>query len=233
MSRTAVERGIERYVDDLIDVAADEFSVAAALRGGVRGPGGAVVDRLLGREGALRRHVVRPELDATRRDVLDGFAVVLDVAESDDSVSDRADDLLAHDGFYDALREDLARERREAARERLLERHRRLVEAARPPVESPEDEFWPAVRDSLDADAARSLLETALSFTDPVVADREAFAFVASFDPGEVLQLGPLGRGVPTVTVEYTDEAIRTMRRAETVVTRRATREARRQFETV
>lgn len=231
MSRVAVERGIEHYVDELIGVAAAEFSVTAALGDGVRGPGGAVVDRLLGREGALERHVVRPELDATRRDVLDGFAVVLDVAESGGTVADHESELLARDGFYAALREDLSSDRREAARERLLDRHRALVDATRPPLRSPEDEFWPAVRDALDLDATLSLLEATLSFTDPLVADRDAFAFTASFDPGDVLRLGPLGGSVPTVTVEYTEEAVRTMRRAETVVTRQATREARRRFE--
>lgn len=231
MSRTAVERGIERYVDELISVAADEFSVSAALRGGVRGPGGAVVDRLVGREGAVRRHVVRPELEAIRTDVLEGFAVVLDVAESGASVEDRAGDLLAYDGFYAALHEDIPSKRRADARERILDRHRELVEAARPPLASPSDEFWPAVRDSLELEAALSLLETTLSFTDPVLADRGAFTFTASFDPSAILRLGPLGRGLPTVTVEYTEEAVRTMRRAETVVTREATREARRQFD--
>jgi hypothetical protein len=122
MSRLAVQRGIERYVDELIDAAAAEFSVAAALGDGARGPGGAVVDRLLDRRGALQRHVVRPELEATRRDVLDGFGVVVDVAATDDSVDERASELLAHDGFWTAIRDDVSRERRTAVRERLLDR---------------------------------------------------------------------------------------------------------------
>jgi hypothetical protein len=230
MSRLAVQRGIERYVDELIDVAAAEFSVAAALGDGVRGPGGAVVDRLLDRRGALQRHVVRPELEATRRDVLDGFGVV-DVAATDDSVDERASELLAHDGFWTAIRDDVSRERRTAVRERLLDRYRLLADAAGPPIRSDADEFWPAVRERLDLDAALELLEAALSFTDPVVEYRDAFAFTASFEPGEVLRLGPLGGGLPTATVEYTDEAIGTMRRAERVVTERASREARRAFD--
>jgi hypothetical protein len=230
MSRLAVERGIERYVDELIDVAAEEFSVAAALDSGVRGPGGVVVDRLLDRRGALQRHVVRPELQATRRDVLAGFGVVVDAAAAGDSADERATELLARDGFWAAVRDDVSDDRRAAVRERLLGRYRLLVDAAAPPVRAEADEFWPAVRESLDLDAALELLEAALSFTDPVVEHRDAFAFTASFDPGAVLRLGPLGSGLPTVTVEYTDEAIRTMRRAERVVTERARREARRAF---
>lgn len=232
MTRAAVETGFERYLDEMLTVAAREFNVVAALRNGVRGPGAQVTDRLLKRSGALERHVVEPELDAYRRGILAQFDVILDYAASDESIDAFADTLLAHDSFSDSLRPGVSAARRQDIEELLLARDRRLGEAVAPLLDSPRDEFWPAAIDAYDADRIGDLVSATFSFTGPLAEYPDAFVFETTFDPADVLGGlgGLLGGGLPSVTVEYTDEATRVMRRAEETVRHQAMREAERQF---
>jgi hypothetical protein len=231
MTRAAVEAGFEHYLDEMLAVAAREFNVVAALRNGVRGPGARVTDRLLKRTGALERHVVEPELDAHRHAVLAQFDVILDYAASDDGLGAFADTLLARDSFYQSIRPGISPTRRDEIRERLLARDRRLGEAVAPLLESPHEEFWPAAVDVYEADRIGDLVSATFSFTGPLTDYPEAFVFETTFDPAAVL--GGLGSllsgGLPRVTVEYTDEATRVMRRAEETVRHRAMRDAERQ----
>ena len=59
MTRDAVMDAFEWFVNNAIQQTATEFSVSRALRQGVRGPGGATVDRLLKNSD---HRVVQPEL---------------------------------------------------------------------------------------------------------------------------------------------------------------------------
>ena len=218
MTRQAVETGFERFVDDAIEITAEEFSVARALRRGTAGRGGKLIDRLLKNSDALWSRVVQPELDAYRDQTVEQFAILLDCVEAGGDVADYREELLAADGFAAAIESSVPASRRREIEDVLMGRLAGLAEAVEPVVETPEEEFWPAVRASLDADQARALVEEHFAFTWPLRENRAAFALQTSFDPKDVVGGGIgglLSRGMPTMDVDYTDEAIRAMRRAE------------------
>jgi hypothetical protein len=233
MSREAVEAGFRQFVEDVIDETVEEFSVARALRQGVRGPGGRIVDRLLKNSSSLRTRVVEPELATYRRRAVEQFEVVLDYVESDEPFEVHADRILAADSYWEALRPDLSAERKATVREALLARNRELGDAVAPLVAAPADEFWVAVRDTFDEPTAIALVEEQFIFTGPLREHRDAFVLETSFEPADVLGGvgGLLGAGLPTVHVEFTDEGIRAMRRAEAKVVEATKRRVRRQFD--
>jgi hypothetical protein len=217
MTREAVSEGFEQFVEQAVDVTADQFDVGRALRQGASGPGSRVVDGLLKNSETLHRKVVRPELNQYRDDTLAHFEVVVEYAESDADLADYREDLLEYDSFADAIREDVTAERRREIHERLLDRHDRMADAIVPLLDAPESDFWPAVRSELTREEAKELVGDHFTFTDPLVEYRRAFAFETTFEASEIVGggLGSLLGGLPTVEVEFTDEAVRTMRRAE------------------
>jgi len=216
VTREAARAGFEQFVDDAIQYTHREFDVARALRRGARGPGKRLVGKLLNDSETLRKRVVEPELDAYRDRILRQFDVLLDAIESGEGVDAYREELLSTDSYAQALRSDLTGERRAAIHEELFARQRRLAEAVRPVVESSAGEFWPAVEGVFDREQARELVADHFAFTGPLQEHRNAFEMTTSFDPGDVLGgLGSLLGGGRTVEVEYTDEAIRSLRRAE------------------
>ena len=226
MTRQAARTGFETFVDDAITITAEEFSVSRALRQGVRGPGGKFVDRLLKNSDALWDRVVRPELDAYRDQILTQFDVVLDYVESDGSIDAYRDRLLAVDSYAQALHDGIGRERQAAIHDSLVTRQQRLGDAVRPLVAAPEDDFWTALETAYDRERATALVEDHFAFTGPVREERDAYRMATTFDPADVVGgFGSLLGGLPTVEVEYTDEAIRSMRRAEQAVIAEAKRE--------
>jgi len=235
MTRDAVAEGFTDFVDRLVDIAYEEFDVVAAVQNGLRGgPGSRVANKLVKNSETLDRRVVRPELNRYRREILRQFDVVLDYAEADDSdPAAYRDRMLTADMYEDALRESLPAQRREQIRDALVERCRGMAEASRPLVQSPIDEFWPAVEAELDRDTAAELVEDHFAFTGPMRTYDGAFRFAVEIDPGDVLGGigGLLGGGLPTVEVEFTDEASRVMQRAEREVLRDALRTVDQRFE--
>ena len=232
MTRAAVRQGFEHFVEDAIDTTAEHFSVARALRNGVSGPGGSAVDRLLKSSDTIWRRVVEPELQTYRRQTLAQFDAILDYAESDEGIEAYRKQIFEHDAFASAIREDVTQARRSEVVEALLERHRKLGDATVPLIESPEDDFWEAARTTIDREAAERLVEQRFVFVDPIRPHTDAIAMRTTLDPGEVLGGlgGLLGGGLPTLDVEYTDEAIRAMRRAEQAVITDAKQEIDRRF---
>ncbi|EMA36912.1 hypothetical protein [Halococcus hamelinensis] len=202
------------FVDRTAEATRREFSVEQALRGTGLGPGGAVVDHLRRHADALERHVVEPELEAYRRHSVEQFRVVLTAVESDRPVGAFEKDLLEYDSMMQALDRDLPSERRRAVVEDVLDRLQRLGDGVEPIVERPEDEFWPAVKGALDQESVRSLVETVVPFTGPLRRHRDTFAFEVRIDPADVLS-SPLTGRLPAVSLDYTDEVVRAMRRAE------------------
>ncbi len=215
MTRQAARSGFVRFVEDALAYTEREFSVARALRAGADGAGGKVVDRLLSDSEAVHERVVRPELDAYRERILAQFDVLLDAVESDETIEAYREELLEADAYGANLRSDLDSTRRSALRDRLFERQRRLGEAVEPLVEAAEDDFWAAAETAFDRGAMTRLVEDHFAFTDPVEDHRGAFRMATRVDPGEVLGGGLLVDRLPAVEVEYTDEALRSMRRAE------------------
>jgi hypothetical protein len=216
VTRTAAREGFEAFIGDAVERTYREFNVVAALQG-ARGPGSDVVDRLLKRSGALDRRVVRPELRAFQRDVMDQFDVLLEYVASDDPVEAYREELLAADRYAQSLRESIPAERRERLEDRLLARQRELGDAIEPIVASSRDSYWRALVESFEQEGALTLVERHFEFTGPLRDHRDAFVLRTRIDPGDVLSgaVSILGGAMPTFTVEYTDEAVRAMRHAE------------------
>lgn len=231
MTREAVVDGFEYFLEDAIDATMAEFSVARALRNGSRGTTGLVVDRLLKNAGALQRHVVEPELDAYRQQTLDQFDVVLDYVESDATLEEYRAKILGAGALTDSIRTDISRDRRRTVEDSLLRHHRELGEAVEPLVHSPESDFWTAAVTELERPAAKRLVNDHFAFTGPMRRHRDAFEMVAGFDAGTVLGSVPRLLPDPSFEVEYTDEAIRAMYRAEQSVIQRAERDIAERFE--
>jgi len=216
VTREAARAGFEQFVEVAIEHTYTEFDVARALRQGARGPGKRLVGKLLNDSRTLQRRVVEPELDAYRDRILDQFDVLLEAVESDEGIDAYREELLSTDSYAQALRSDLGEERREQIYEKLVARQRRLAEAVTPVVESSAEQFWPAVEGAFDREEAKDLVADHFAFTGPLQEYRNAFEMTTSFDPGDILGgLGGLLGSGRTVEVEYTLEAVRSLRRAE------------------
>jgi hypothetical protein len=230
MTRDAVAEGFDLFLDRLVDRAYREFDTVAALTG-ASGPGSGVVDSIVSNSRLVEERVVEPELRAIRRSADEQFESLLDVAaDPDTSFEAVADDLLAADVFVDALCDDLPAARRTAIEDRVLARHQDLARAVEPLVESEETAFWAALHDAFERETAVDLVESQFALADPVLDEADAFRFETTVDPGEVLD-APLTGAIPPVTLEYTDEAFRAIRRAQDQVVEETTREIRRRFD--
>jgi hypothetical protein len=214
MSRRAAEAGFERFLDPTMTAIRREFSVERALRGTGLGPGGRVVDRLRAHDDALERRFVAPEFDAYRERSLEQFRVLLDCVESDESIEAFEDELLAHDSYVEALDPTVTPRQRAAVVDEVLSRLRRLGAGIEPIVRRPEDDFWSATDAAFDREEATTFVEEAFPFTGPLRAHRDLFAFEIDVDPSEVIG-GPFALPLPSVTIDYTGEAVRAMTRAE------------------
>ncbi|MDS0261560.1 hypothetical protein NDI56_19345 [Haloarcula sp. S1CR25-12] len=229
MTRDAVEQGFERYLADLVDETYHAFDVAAVLRGSRSGRSRAV-SKLLKNSRPLERHVVRPKLREYQRTILRQFDPVLDyAADADASFEAYADEVLARDLYWDSLRQEVRGERREAIRERLLARQHAFGDALAPLVAADSDDFFEAVVAAYDREPALAMVEEHFVFSTPLREERDAFAFELEIDPGDVL--GVLARALPTLEVEFTDEALRSMRRAEKQVLPQAKSDIERAYE--
>ena len=229
MTRAAAMAGFERFVTDAVDATRREFRVGRALRGTGLGLGGSVVDRLRRNADALEKRVVEPELRTYRQQSIEQFDVVLDYVEGDDPIEAYREPLIAADGYLDSLDPDAPAATREAVADEVVSRLERLGDAVAPIVAHPDDDFWIAVGDEFDRESATALVEEAFPFTGPLRRHRDAFAFTVEIDPGDVL--GGLARGLPSVSIDYTDEAIRAMRRAEQRVVRDTKAEVAERFD--
>lgn len=214
MSRRAAEEGFERFLDPTVTAIRREFSVERALRGTGLGAGGRVVDRLRAHGDALERRLVAPEFDAYRERSLEQFRVLLDYVESDEPIAAFEDELLAHDSYVDALDPTVTPRQRTAVTEDVIERLRRLGAGIEPIVRRPEDRFWPAMEAAFARSEAMTLVEEAFPFTGPLRAHRDLLVFEVEIRPDEVIG-GPFARTLPSVTIDYTEEAVRAMTRAE------------------
>lgn len=231
VTREAVVEGFEYFLEEAIDATMGEFSVSRALRSGARGSTGLAVDRLLSNAGALQRRVVEPELNAYRRQTLDQFEIVLDYVEDDAGLETYRTEILSAGAVVDSIRSDISPERRREVEDSLLARHRDLGEAVEPLVRSPASDFWTAAVTELERDEAETLVNEHFPFTAPLREHRDAFEMVAGFDATTVLGSVPRFLPDPSFEVEYTDEAIRAMYRAEQSVVNAAERDIEDRFD--
>jgi hypothetical protein len=213
VTRRAVEDGFEQYLSDLVDETYAAFDVAAVLRGS-RSGGSRAASKLLKNSRPLERHVVRPKLREYQREIMAQFEPVLDyAADTDAAFESYADDVLAQDIYWNSLADSVRGDRREQIRETLLARQRTFGDDIAPLIAAESDEFWPAVAEVYDYEEAVDIVERHFEYSTPLREHRDAFVFELEIDPGEVL--GGLARALPSLEVEFTDEALRSMRRAE------------------
>ena len=233
MTERAAQQGFETFVDDAIEITREQFSISRALTG-TRGVSGSIIDRAVQNSETFDRRVVGPELATYRDRIVGQFEVVLEYA-TDPNPDEAAyrNRILDRDAYLDALREKIAPDRQAEIEDRLVARQLRLGDAVRPLVESDREEFWPAVRDAFDHDEAMRFVDEQFRFAGPLRTDADAFRFTATFDPDTVVDgslASALTSGMPSVTVEFTDEAVRSITRAETTVVERAKRRVDRRF---
>ena len=228
VTRAAVREGFERYVNGLASITSDEFQVSRALTS-AGGPKGKVIDRLLSNSDRVHQRIVRPELKEYRDAILHQFDEVLAYADSNDDFAAFADEILARDLYWDALRDDLGPERREELRETLLARQQRMGDAVAPLVAADTGSLWGAAASAYDWPNTADLIDGHFAFTEPLHAQPDAYALTIQIDPGDLL--GGLARALPSITVDYTDEARRALTHAQQRVIDRAKQDAREQFE--
>jgi hypothetical protein len=218
VTREAVVEGYERFLGDAVEQTVEAFSLTRAVQNGVETPGGGLVDKLLKNSERVQQTVVQPELEAFRDRAFEQFDVLLDYAESDEGIEAYRDPLTSVGAFETELRDDLSPERREEVLDFMMGRYERFGDALVPLLESDETEFWPAAVAALTADQAHELVEEHFRYTKPLREYPDAFRLVATVDASDVI--GPFGLLAGSLTVVYTDEAVRATAAAEDAVIR-------------
>ncbi len=218
MTREAVVEGYERFLGDAVEQTVEAFSLTRAVQNGVETPGSGLVDKLLKNSERVQQTVVQPELEALRDRAFEQFDVLLDYAESDEGIEAYREPLTSVGAFETELRDDLSPERREEVLDFMVGRYERFGDALVPLLESDETEFWPAAVAALTADQAHELVEEHFRYTKPLREYPDAFRLVATVDASDVI--GPFGLLAGSLTVVYTDEAVRATAAAEDAVIR-------------
>jgi hypothetical protein len=218
VTREAVVEGYERFLGDAVEQTVEAFSLTRAVQNGVETPGGGLVDKLLKNSERVQQTVVQPELEAFRDRAFEQFDVLLDYAESDEGIEAYREPLTSVGAFETELRDDLSPERREEVLDFMVGRYERFGDALVPLLESDETEFWPAAVAALTADQAHELVEEHFRYTKPLREYPDAFRLVATVDASDVI--GPFGLLAGSLTVVYTDEAVRATAAAEDAVIR-------------
>lgn len=218
MTRQAAREGFDFFVEDVIEIAYEEFDVVGAIRQGARGGSSKAISAVIKRSDALDTHVVQPLLDEHRQQIMEQFEHVLDYAEAENAAFDEyAADVLDADMYFESLKSEISRDRQADIERTLLERQKGLGDAIEPLVRADESEFWPAVTATFTRSEAAEFVKTQFAFTAPLDEHQDAFAFQTTIDPSDVVG-GPLALGLPSLSVDYTDEAVRTMQTAESQV---------------
>jgi hypothetical protein len=220
MTRRAAKDGVERFLQETIDLTREEFRVRRVLQGSGLGPGGIVVDRLRENAQALERRLIEPKLTEYRTRSLAQFDVLLEYIDDNAPIRAFEEPLLTHDTYLHALDPSASSDTRETLIDASLERLQRLGDGLAPVVYSSSDEFWPAAESELSRQEASDLIENGFPFSGPLRRHRDAVTFEISVDPGDILG-GLLAGGLPSVSIEYTDEALRAMRQAERTISQR------------
>lgn len=229
MSRLAAERGFQHFLEETINTTRDEFSVERVLQGSGFQSGGRFVDILRKNSSFIEEEIVRPELQEYQTRTNNQFQVLLDAVENGDSIDMYQRELLQYDNYLDALAEDVSEQQQSIVVQQTMSRLEELAEGIQPIVQHSNDEFWDATTAALESDEALYLVEEAFPFTGPFQEHKHAFTFETTIDPADVV--GSLfGRGLPTISVEFTDEAVRALQEAEQQITNDLRNEIQRRY---
>jgi hypothetical protein len=230
MTRAAAEAGLFGVVEAVVGAAREEFDAVRAVRQGTTGTASRAVNALVKRNRLLDEYVVKPEIDRYRTDARSQVGAMLDAVAAGDPIETRREAILANDIYYQGLASGAPESTRRAVAESVVERFERAGETVAPVVAAPENGFWDAVRASLTREEAGELVVANLAFAPEMDRFRDWFALRTDVDPGELLG-GPFAARLPTLTVDYTDESLRAMRRAEVRVRRQYEREIARRYD--
>ncbi|ERH04494.1 MAG: hypothetical protein J07HR59_01628 [Halorubrum sp. J07HR59] len=214
MTREAAKTGVEEFLERTVDATREEFRVQRALRGTGLGPGGMVIDRLRDNAQAMERKLVEPELAEYRDRSLAQFDVLVEYMETDAPIQEFEEPLLKTDSYLESLDASASAATRKQLIDASLERLERLGDGLAPVVHSDHDEFLAGYQCRTLPRVGIRPRRAWVPFSGPLRQHREAVSFAVTIDPGEVLG-GPLTGGLPSVSLEYTDEALRAMQRAE------------------
>lgn len=191
-SREAVEERFEAFVEAIIDEALDEFEPFRVVNAGSL-PGNTRVKSVL-------RPLIEEELNLYRASINEQFDVVMEYAENDGPVEEYLNDFLRADVFYQNYAGDSRYELADELEQRLID----MGGDMRPLLQSGEDDFWDAVVASYDEDTAHKMLPKHFEYTDVIDDYRDDLC----------LQI-EIGNRLVNVEVEYTDEALRCLKKSE------------------
>lgn len=195
-SRGAVVEQFEVFMERIIDDALDEFEPFRVVN--MNGmPGNDSIKRALG-------PVIRDELGRIRKSVEAQFGVVMKYIETGD-VEGCGRDFLRNDVFYNSFEGD--RNARRRLEEDLKRRMTDMGEDMAPLVETGEEGFWDAVVAAYDEDEAREMLPRHFAYTETLKGYSDDLCLTVR-----------VGGGVLGTDVEYTEEAMRVLGNAETML---------------
>lgn len=214
MTRTAAERGIVEVFDVMVKNVVDEFSWERALRTTSLRPGGAILDKLLDKTEVVDSRALEPLLDRYRRSAIEYFQRALDYAEGEASAESIREEFPEYQENIHILDPAASRVEYQALIDDVVEYYCDVGEALGPVVGHDSDEFWQAVQESMAEEQAVQVLERAMSFSDVLEAHHGVLEMKMQLNPAHLLSM-PGSALAPEVSVEYTDEAINALSRAE------------------
>lgn len=214
MTRTAAEQGIVEVFDVMMTNFIDEFSWERVLQETSLRPGGAIVDKLLDVTDVVESRALEPLLNRYRRNAIEYFQRALDYAEGEVSADAIREEFPAYDENIHILDSTASRAEYRELVDDVVKYYCEVGETIEPVVAHSSDDFWQAVEGSMDEDRAVMVLERSMSFSDILEAHREILDMKLELNPAHILSMP--GRVLaPEVSVEYTDEAISALSRAE------------------
>ncbi|MFW5929351.1 MAG: hypothetical protein ACOCT0_02905 [Halobacteriota archaeon] len=189
MTERAVRHKLGRFVHTVAIRSLDELNPLNVLDVDVNLPG----DKLK----SAMRDDIRQEMASVKARFQDQADVMVDYSlERNGRYDDYLEEFLANDVFYSHYHGN--GDGRESFQRELKEYFDENTENLAPLIESPEDDFWDAVRDVYGREEARDVLGTHFSRAD----------IIEKYTDGIVLNM-ELDTGLPIDEMEYTDEGVR------------------------
>lgn len=214
MTRTAAERGIAEVFDVIVTNFIDEFSWERVLQKTSLRPGGAIVDKLLDATDVVDSRALEPLLDRYRHSAIEYFQRALDYAEGKVSTDAIRKEFPAYDESIHILDPDASHDEYQTLVDDVVEYYCEVGEALEPLVSHASDDFWRVIQESMNEDQAVMVLDQSMSFSEILEAHRGILDMKLQLNPAHFLSV-PGNALAPEASVEYTDEAIVALSRAE------------------
>jgi len=191
-SRQAMLEQFNLFAEMVIDEALGEFEPFRVVEMGNL-PGNSKAKSVL-------RPLIERELEVHRQCISNQFDIVMDYAE-EGKLEEHKNDFLKHDIFYSNFEGTTGRDELE---DDLTQRLKDLGSDMAPLISSGENDFWDAMVETYGESEAREMLPKHFEYTDKI-ADYQDDLYLTVEVGGRVFGF----------EAEYTDEAIRCLRRSE------------------